>query len=163
MMTANSDNTSFAAMSRDVVQRFLQSVVVLDDLASLEDREPMEETTTIIKLPDYGSGSSIDTASDPALGSSSAGTSENVDSEDTDSIQGPYKERGLFARPLIDAFAKLGLVCAVLRSEQADLEKDSIRWLQRRKGCQKGGYSGPRLEAWGFIWRRYYRDNSADH
>ena len=125
-MTANSDNASFVAMSKDVVRRFLQSVVVLDDLASLGEEEPIEEVMPMVKLPDYGSGSSIATASAPTLGSSSAQACENVNSEDTDSTQEPYKERGLFAKPLIDAFAKLGLVCAVLRSSQTDLEKEGI-------------------------------------
>ena len=125
-MTANSDNASFAAMSKDVVRRFLQSVVVLDDLASLGEEEPIEDVITMVKLPDYGSGASIATARPPALGSSPAPASENVNSEDTDSTQEPYKERGLFAKPLIDAFAKLGLVCAVLRSSQTDLEKEGI-------------------------------------
>lgn len=84
---------AFLARSRCVSDRFLQSAVVVDDLARLGD----EPRPTPLKAPGRGGRSAT-------LASAPASTDERYNAT-----------HDLNAKPLVDTFAELGIVCAVLR------------------------------------------------
>ena len=109
MTTKGSSTPSFAARSREVVEKFLQSVVVLDDQASMgtEQDQPLDHISAITSTPNFPTGSSANLNDGSALTGVSAPKSETGDSNDTDSIQEGYRELGLYSKPLIDGFANL--------------------------------------------------------
>ncbi len=101
-MSDRNVSTDFQAYTRDVVKSFVQSVVVLDDLAEMSrsDKEPEEEPVpkNITSPNDY---SPISTAVD--------------DETSGDSPKVPLK-----AKFVIDGFAGIGSVCAVLKADPND-------------------------------------------
>ena len=112
MSDAGGSTHTFDQRSEEVVSRFLQSAVVLDDLA----RMGTEPTTgnyvdaESLRKPNLDDDA---TRSDPERARVSRGA--------TDGLQ---QEPGvpLDAKPLIDGFANFGVVCAVLRPDPDEIE-----------------------------------------
>ena len=128
-MTANSSgNGPFTIRSKEVVQRFLQSVVVLDDLARMgnEHESTRRETVTPVNPPNFGAARSSNlemTADDsiPLEASSADQPRDGIDSSSNEPQGFP-----LDSKPLIIGFANLGLVCSVLNPSQKELEEGGI-------------------------------------
>ena len=102
---------TFGNRSEAVVQRFLQSAVVFDDLAwmGLESLSEIDVGAEPLIEPSIGEDSSPDGRS-------------NVHGASPEPIQ-RVDQRGvpLDAKPLIDGFASLGVACAVLRPSQNEI------------------------------------------
>ena len=121
-------NRPFTAKSKEVVQRFLQSVVALDDLAWMgtQQERQQEEITPITNAPNFEAmpsyGESLSTDNTPLQ--------ETVPSDEVpDSADSHIAEsRGfpLASKPLISGFAQLGLVCSVLNPNEAELGQGDI-------------------------------------
>ena len=122
-MTASGSNSDYSARrSKDVVRRFLQSVVVLDDVVTVGQGDAPESDSPVESViePEFGAHPQV--TADP-------GNSHSDPSETPSNGQGAEVSRDdvpLVYKPLVEAFARLGLVCAVLNTTQEELqgEKD---------------------------------------
>ena len=121
-------NRSFTSRSKDVVQRFLQSVVALDDLAWMgaEQATIEEEPTVLTNEPNFGAGQSADTELSNVATSSMATDLGHQIPDSADAHSDDAKRLSLDSKPLIGGFANLGLVCSVLNPSQAELEQGDI-------------------------------------
>ena len=128
MTTEAFGNRSFTARSKDVVQRFLQSVVALDDLAWMgtEQETIGEEPKVLTNEPNFGAGQSGDTELSNFATSSMATDLRRQIPDSADAHSDDAKRFSLDSKPLIGGFANLGLVCAVLNPSQAELEQGDI-------------------------------------
>ena len=130
MTTESFGGRRFTATSKDVAQRFLQSVVALDDLAWMGSRqEPMEEEPTALpNAPDFGTGRFAENELSHVSSSSLAMAPDLVHKipDRADSRSGYTRSVPLNSKPLIGGFANLGLVCSVFNHSKAELEKGEI-------------------------------------
>lgn len=128
MTTETFGNHPFTARSKDVVQRFLQSVVALDDLAWMgTEQEAIEEEPTVLtNEPNFGVGQSADTELSNVATPSMATDLEHQIPDSADARIDDAKSLSLDSKPLIGGFANLGLVCSVLNPSQEELEQGDI-------------------------------------
>ena len=103
---------SFKEISLDIASQFLQSVVVVDDLAYLHETERIQPHDELAK-PGFGHPKTV---------------KKQVKDGDT---TGPEKNK-LDAKVLIDTFAEKGLVCSVLRpKEKEEYESKVLKAAER--------------------------------
>ena len=94
--------TDFAARSRDVAEKFLQSAIVVDDHAWMEDTQTPFPIAGSLVAPSYETSA--------AVGEQGENTIEDV---------------GLNAEAVTNGFAKFGIVCAVLNPNEVEqIEQD---------------------------------------
>ena len=130
MTTESFGSSRFTATSKAVAQRFLQSVVALDDLAWMgAGQESMEEQPTALQnAPNFGAGQITNTE----LGNDSSSSLEMAtdlghQSPDTADLRsGDARSLPLNSKLLIGGFANLGLVCSVFNHSQEELEQGEI-------------------------------------
>ena len=108
MKTEDYNTSDFARRCEKVAQDFLQSVVVLDDLAWMGPREKPVVVSNELRQPDYDNP----TEPSPQTDTDEASTSCTEFREDVP----------LDAKAVIDGFAELGLVCAVLNPTDPERE-----------------------------------------
>ena len=128
MTTKPLDNHSFTSRSKEVVQRFLQSVVALDDQAWMgtEQETSQEEPTVLTNKPNFGTAQMAD-GEPSGVASSLLGTNIGHETPDTTDSHSDYgRSLPLDSKPLIGGFADLGLVCSVLNPSQSELEEGEI-------------------------------------
>ena len=128
MTTEAFGSRPFTDKSKEVVQRFLQSVVVLDDLAWMgnEQEATKEDPTALPNMPNFGAGPLADTE---LSNDASLSVAKDLGPPITDSADGPVDDARslpLDSKPLIGGFADLGLVCSVLNPSRAELEMGGI-------------------------------------
>ncbi|MES2462870.1 MAG: response regulator receiver domain [Armatimonadota bacterium] len=104
---------TFHDLSRDIVVRFLQTVVVLDDRATFDADEPNTNKKPIVKVPGRGSV----TSSEDHISKSS---SSSANDPETDA------RHKLNAKKLIDTFADQGLICSVLKPYPDELQERTV-------------------------------------
>jgi hypothetical protein len=103
---------SFEKLSKSIVARFLQTVVVVDDQAFLSETDSVQPHGELIS---------------PALGRRQT---DSVTTENHDTIEDSTHK--LNAKKLIDAFAEKGIVCGVLRPKLNELyETKTIKAAER--------------------------------
>lgn len=122
------DSNPFIVGSEEVARQFLQSVVVLDDLAWTGFNQLQEQDNRIgtLTTPNYGSNPSGETRGDAEQENSSNAEASGKVPHATSSTQVSYGDVPLLAKPLIHGFARLGLICAVLGPSQEELEEEGI-------------------------------------
>ena len=104
-MTTEITPAKFTERSRKVVENFLQSAVILDDRASMDD-PAIESVPSEVNVPSFDS---------PRLSQEAPPESSGRD-EESSTLQGVP----LYAKPIVDKFAELGCVCAVLKPEPSE-------------------------------------------
>ena len=103
-MAEETVDISFGDRSRTVAEHFIQNVVIFDDLA--EFGSGAEEPVGGLNVPTFEEPASIEPDSDPP-----------VESDESEQDAGGIP---LDAKAVIDRFAELGSVCAVLRPAQGE-------------------------------------------
>ena len=128
MRTEAFGNRPFTAKSKDVVQRFLQSVVALDDLAWMgTEQETIEaEPTALTNEPNFGAGQFANIELRNVASSSMATDLGHQTPDSTGAHSDGAQSLPLDSKSLIGGFANLGLVCSVLNPSQAELEQGHI-------------------------------------
>ena len=121
-------NGPFTAKSKEVVQRFLQSVVALDDLAWMGSQQELqqEEIAPISNTPDFVAVSSYDESVSTHNAPSQGTVHSDQVPDDGDSNVGESQGFPLASKPLISGFAQLGLVCSVLNPDEGELGQGDI-------------------------------------
>ena len=104
-MTTESTPTKFTERSRKVVENFLQSAVILDDRASM-DEPPIGDVATEINVPSF----------DVPRRSPESPHELSDRNAESPTLQGVP----LYAKPIVDRFAEFGCVCAVLKPEPSE-------------------------------------------
>jgi hypothetical protein len=99
---------AFVQRSRDIAARFLQTVVIVDDLARFRstDTEPPGPATAAPSVRDRADVASATpdlVLTEPTAAQMRVAVDEDTDSDDLD------------AKSIVDGFAALGLVCAVIK------------------------------------------------
>lgn len=119
---------SFTDRSRAIAAEFLQTVIVVDDLARLRDNDAESATTSadaarspeggIVKTGAVGAPVPVAVPPDgelalaePSKDQLKAASDDNQDSDDLD------------AKELVDGFASRGLVCAVIKPDAAEVQQ----------------------------------------
>ena len=128
MTNSSSNSNTFAVRSEEVAQRFLQSVVILDDILSTEDNQTLEPVGQVGELvsPNFGAPISDGLQHEDDQPESSTAPFVGQDSDGNNAAAGGSRDIPLLFRPLVHGFAKLGLVCAVLNPDQTELETGDI-------------------------------------
>lgn len=127
-MTSSPSMMEFRRHSEEIVGRFLQTVVIVDDRAYFEERESSATPTEVVTP---GAPSFIEVTpqqerfphSDVELNDAEEKAPSNVDSSMKELLKD--KEHELNAKKIIDDFAMRSMVCAVIRPK--DVEMESLR------------------------------------
>jgi Response receiver domain len=128
--------TPFLEASRLVVKAFLNSVVLVDDQANLGPRieestptkvvKPGRQGATHTKIAGVGTVNLPSAIAEPdasaTVGNEAPKTASVSDSEVMAPAKPSQRSHSLDAKTVTDVFAKIGVVCAVLRPETAELE-----------------------------------------
>lgn len=116
---------SFEQASRKIVSDFLHSVVVVDDRASLNDELNKRDSDAPKQLEGnpFNRAKKIQEILKESPQQSIDGKQSKVEKSEPEGAGDNYSSRGLNAKILIDSFAEIGLVCAVLKpiDHEADL------------------------------------------
>lgn len=126
--------TAFLESSRAVVKAFLNTVVLVDDQAYLvsatEDATPTSLTTpgkqaavrmTLNDTPPPGSKSAETAAPEGLPGAASPPDEKSAPSELAESERASRRDHALDGKTVIDVFARIGVVCSILRPTKEEL------------------------------------------
>lgn len=116
----------FRRHSEEIVSRFLQTIVIVDDRAYFDERESPATPTEVVTpgAPSFIEATHYQEGSPRPEGELKQATDENAPPVMGSSITEPLKdkEHELNAKKIIDDFAMKSMVCAVIRPKDVEVE-----------------------------------------
>src|SRR5688572_22861846 len=113
---------TFREYSEEIVSGFLQTIMVVDDLAYFEEADPIPAPKVVIApgAPSFREKESPERHAEQSPNDQQHSTVINGDLPETEVVTD--KAHKLNAKKLIDDFASKGMVCAVIRPRDAEVE-----------------------------------------